>query len=244
MLLQGISLDQVYLNLALKWEVDLLAENPKQKKSIWDCFIALDKFSWLLQQDILDGFILASYAGKPAIELGFRISFPDGFRYRGFVDAVLYHPTSGKVKVLEIKTTSSRALHPAQYSNSAQAIGYSIVLDHIFPDISHYEVLYMPYKTVAREFDPMPFNKSLSQRALWIRELLLDIEVIKMYAAADVFPMRGESCYNFYRECSFYNMCTLSTERLAAPLPEEPKVETFDVELTIQDLINSQLRNT
>ena len=72
---------------------------------------------------------------------------------------------------------------------------------------------------------------------------MLDIETIKMYHEEDVFPMRGESCFNFYRECHYLNLCTLSTELLTDPFDPERdiKQEEFQIELTLVDLINSQL---
>jgi hypothetical protein len=187
----------------------------------------------------------------PACELGFRIHFPDGFKYRGFVDAVLKHKLTGEILVLEVKTTSSKYLTEAQYKNSAQAIGYSIVLDHIFPDYSSYKVLYLPYLTHAMEFSPMQFNKSPLQRALWLQELLLDIETIKLYEEYGVYPMRGESCYSFYRECEYFGLCTLATDKLTTPQTEEERLaleekesQAYEIEVTFQDLLATQLEKT
>ena len=159
----------------------------------------------------LDGYNLVRYQDKPATELSFVIHLPDGFKYRGFVDAVLQHEISGAVMVLEVKTTNATAVNPAQYKNSAQAIGYSIVLDALFPDLRAYEVLYLVYQTKSESYQQLPFEKSYHSRALWIRELLLDIELIKMYEQASIYPMHGESCYSFFRECEYLNLCTLST---------------------------------
>jgi hypothetical protein len=241
--LTGMNPDQVMWEMFLMWKPDLLAENPKQVKSFWYGVLAVQKFAALREQGFLDDYELVQYQGKPAVELSFRISFQDGFKYRGFVDVVLQHKTSGKVLVLELKTTSSASMNPATYKNSSQAIGYSIVLDALFPDLSSYEVLYLVYVTKTFEYHPLPFDKSYLQRALWIRELLLDIEVIKMYEEAGVFPMHGESCYNFYRECKYLNLCTLSTEVLTDVYEDGmEKVEEFQIEITLQDLLDSQLR--
>jgi len=243
-ILQGYTLDQVYFSQLLKWEPDLFAENPKQVKSFWHAIFAIEKFAQMMKSGYLNDWELVYINGVPAVELSFRITFPDGFKYRGFVDAVLKHKISGRVMVLEAKTTSAAILNPATYKNSAQAIGYSVVLDHLFPDLSAYEVLYLAYKTKAMEYEQLPFEKSYLQRALWIRELLLDIELIKMYEEASIYPMHGESCYNYYRECDYLGLCTLSTASLVDPEPpeEERKVETYQIELTLSDLIESQLR--
>lgn len=250
-LLEGDSLAQVIWREFLAWDVDLLADNPKQNKSFWGALHALAQFDSMRSNGYLNDYELVSYQGKPACELSFVIHFPDGFRYRGFVDAVLRHRITGEIVVLECKTTNSANVNPAQYKNSAQAIGYSIVLDALFPELSSYKVIYLVYQTKAEEYVQIPFEKSYYLRALWIRELLLDIETIKMYEAAEIYPMRGESCYSFFRECEYLQVCTLSTEHLATPFTEEAaaKIESdiaqFQIHVSLADLINAQLnKNT
>lgn len=243
LVLEGKSEEEVIWQTYLNWYPDLEDRNDKQNKNFYAAIIAIKRFIGLRNQGFLEGYELAIYNGNPATELGFCISFPDGFRYRGFVDAVLQHNITGKVLVLEIKTTSIKWLDAAMYKNSAQAIGYSIVLDAIFPTLSSYEVMYLPYMTHKGEYEPMPFNKSYLQRAQWIQELLLDVEMIKMYEAASIYPMHGESCFNFYRPCEYFGTCTLSTAHIASPEPT-PAKEEFAVNLTIADLIKSQMSKT
>lgn len=149
--------------------------------------------------------------------------------------------------VLEVKTTSAN-LNAAIYKNSAQAIGYSIVLDHLFPSLSAYKVLYLVYKTKSMEFEQLEFHKSYLQRALWIQELLLEKQKLQLYQEVGVYPMHGESCYDYYRECEYLNICTLSTSALAEPLTwagakkilKENK-QKYQVKVTIQELIAAQL---
>lgn len=243
--MEGIPPNQILWELFQNWKPDLFAENIKQKKSFYHAVFAVQKFQAMYAQGYLNEYELVQYNGRPACELSFRITFPDGFKFRGFVDVVLRHKVTGEVIVLELKTTSSTNLNPATYKNSAQAIGYSVVLDVLFPRLSSYRVLYLAYTTKDYEYTELPFEKSYLQRALWIRELLLDIESIRMYEEAGVYPMHGESCYDFYRECKYLSLCTLPT----ASLTDSPELseedydgkEDFDVELTLADLIESQL---
>jgi hypothetical protein len=113
----------------------------------------------------------------------------------------------------------------------------------IAPHINSYEVLYLVYVTKTLEYHQLPFEKSYLQRALWIRELLLDIETIKMYEEAGIYPMHGESCYDFYRECQYLNLCTLSTAVLTEPY-EPTEDEEFSIELTLQQIVEAQLEKT
>lgn len=239
--LAGLSETQVIWQMFLGWHADLEDCNDKQLKSFYYAVHAVQKFIAMRKAGLLNGYEILWYEGKPACELSFRISFPDGFKYRGYVDAVLRHTVTGKVLVLELKTTSLKFVNPATYKNSAQAIGYSIVLDFIAPDVSSYEVLYLVYMTKSMEYESLVFTKSFLQRALWIRELLLDIELVKMYETAGIFPMRGQNCLQYGRECSYYGTCTLSTELLAQPVPEHEKVEQYQIELTLAQLIESQM---
>lgn len=240
--LTGIAKEQVIWKMFLMWHADLFDRDDKGNKSFWEAVTALDRFLALREQGFLNEYELVYFQGRPACELSFCIQLPDGFRIRGFVDAVLRHRVSGKILVLECKTTGSTALNPATYKNSAQAIGYSIVLDHLFPELSSYEVLYLIYTTKTREYHPIPFTKTYLQRALWIRELLLDVETIKMYEAAGVYPMHGESCYNFFRECEFFQTCTLSTSYLTKPCtPEEEDKTDYQVSIGLMDLLDTQL---
>lgn len=241
--LQGATEDQIIWRMFTMWHTpDLFDRDDKGNKSFWEAVVAVQRFLSLRAQGFLNEYDLVEFDGKPACELSFAINFPDGFRLRGYVDAVLRNRETGEIIVLECKTTGAASLNPATYKNSAQAIGYSIVLDHIYPELSSYSVLYLIYQTKSREYTPIPFQKSYLQRALWIRELLLDIETIKMYEAAEVYPMRGESCFNFYRECEYFNTCTLSTSYLTKPCtPQEEDTVQYQINLTLNDLLESQL---
>ena len=226
----------------LGWHTpSLFDEDEKLNKSLWTAILAIQRFA-LIRDAVLKDYELVYHEGKPACELSFSILLPDGFRLRGFVDAVLRHRITGEILVLECKTTGSATVNPATYKNSAQAIGYSVVLDHLYPELSSYKVLYLVYTTKQGEYIPLPFTKTFLQRALWIRELLLDIETIKMYAEAEIFPMRGESCYSFFRECEYLQTCQLSTEYLTKPCtPEQEDRTEYQVVITLADLLTSQL---
>ncbi len=241
---QGLSEDEIIWDMFLGWHTpNLWDADEKACKSFPEAVLAIKKLIALRQQGFLADYEVVEFRGKPACELSFRISFPGSFSYRGHVDAVLREKSSGKVVVLEVKTTGvSGSVNPATYKNSAQAIGYSIVLDKIFPALSSYEVLYLVYHTKTRDYEPLPFTKNYLQRALWIRELLLDLDIIGLYEEAGVYPMRGESCVSFGRDCEYLNTCALSTAYLTRPCTpqDEDKVE-YSIELTLQDLLESQM---
>lgn len=242
--LEGLSVEEITWNLFLQWPCELDAQDDKRKKSFFLALYAVDSFHSQYHSNILlDGYDLVYLEnGKPAVEMSFKISFHDGFQYRGFVDAVLKHRTTGEIIILEIKTTSVLSLNPNQYKNSSQAVGYSVVLDRIFKDLSSYKVLYLVYKTKEFTFEQLPFSKSFLQRALWIQELLFDIESIERAELMGTYPMRGENCLGkYFKECKYLNICTMSTEYLTnnSYTPREEPEYTFNFD--IKELIHSQL---
>lgn len=230
----------------IAWHADLFAEDEKMKKSFWSAVIAIERFIHVRESELLADYELVIYNDKPATELSFCINLPDGFRLRGYVDAVLKHRYTGEIMVLECKTTGSGTLNPAQFKNSAQGIGYSVVLDVIAPDISSYKVLYLVYQTKSQEYTALEFPKTYLQRALWIKELLLDIEMIKLYESHGVYPQHGESCFKFFRECTYLNVCGLATKHLTKPFNPETDMDMaeYQINLSLVDLIEAQVRKS
>ena len=60
--------------------------------------------------------------------------------------------------------------------------------------------------------------------------------------------MRGESCFDYYRECKYLQTCTLNTAYLTAPLSAEAEQKLLETEagkwqivVSVEDLIRSQL---
>jgi len=246
LVLQGLTEDEIYLKCFLEWDTDLLAENDKQKKSFWLAMFAVRKFIALRADGFLENYGLVYYQDLPAIELSFQVTLPNGFKYRGFIDAVLQHRLTKEIMVLEAKT-SSGAANSAAYKNSGQALGYSVVLDILFPELSSYSVLYLVYETKSKEYVELPFKKSLLQRALWLQELLIDTKIIEMFELYDTYPMHGESCNHFFRDCEYLSLCTLDTDKLTKPwttklqreLEESDSKYQFNV--SFEELLESQL---
>jgi len=243
--LEGKSEAQVYIDMLLSWDVDLLDRNDRQKKSFWEACFAMQKFAHMKDTGYLDDYELVYYNGKPAVELSFKILLPDGFTYRGYVDAVLRHKTTGAVVVLECKTSSGQP-NSAMYKNSGQALGYSIVLDILFPELSSYTVLYLIYHTKSREYTELHFDKSLLQRALWLQELLIDSKHVELYEEFGSYPMHGESCFDFFKPCEYLGLCTLSTENLIKPLtlPKLKQIQAEEYMFTVDfyELVEAQIK--
>lgn len=245
---EGKTEEEIIWQLFLNWKPDLWAADEKKKKSFFFAVAAVQTFIAMRKQGLLEEWELVYYEGKPAVELSFCINLPSGYKYRGFVDAVLVNKYNGKVTVLECKTTGAKLINPATYKNSSQAIGYSTVLDTLFLDLSSYSVCYLIYLSTSMKFEILDFPKSYLQRALWLQELFLDSQLVQIFEDTGVFPMHGESCVRYGRDCKYLNLCTLSTEHFTKPLTaeelrklEEEEDTKYAIKVDMQDLIKAQL---
>jgi len=239
-------LKEIFWQVYTKYPLDILLEDERAKKSFFSALACLMKLYHARKAGFLKDWVILEWQGKPAIEFSFCINLPNGFRYRGHVDAVLINRVNGKIGVLERKTTKNRTEAPEKYKNSAQAIGYSIVLDHLFPDLSSYDVLYLCYSSTTMEEFPFFFPKSFLQRAHWIQDVIFDCDLVTKYDEAQFYPQRGESCYDYYRPCQYYQTCGMDIGYLATkynPETDEDKVD-YQINVSMHDLIEAQLRKT
>lgn len=233
----------------INWNCSFLEDKGKKKKSVFYAAFAVQKFIHEYEM-LLPGWKLMHFDGVPAIELAFLIHLPKGKKYRGDIDAVLQHEQTGKVMVLEIKTSGFNNVDEAIYGKSAQALGYGVVLDQIVPKQSSYDVLYLVYQATSMEWKLLPFHKTRAQKALWIKDLLSDLNMLNSYEKAEHFPQRGESCFNFFRRCEHYDYCDMSNEALGlsdTELAKERALElrrhglpTYQFSFSLLDIITKQ----
>jgi hypothetical protein len=194
------------------------------KKSIWWAVVAAEEFHKKYHAGVysfLDGWEVAMFKDEsgndlPAVELTFVVTLIDGYSYEGHIDLVLYHPGKDRYMILELKTTGMSSISEASYKNSAQALGYGVVLDLIADNMkatASFDVLYMVYKSRTKEIIPMLFTKTPDMRVKWLSSLLTDMQILDMYEE-NGYPTHGESCYNFFRECEYLGLCTMSDESI------------------------------
>ena len=159
---------------------------------------------------------VATFNGKPAIELSFRLNIDSRFYFVGYIDLVLRNKWTGVHGIMEVKHTGLNIfdLSPL-YQNSGQALGYSIVLDKIVGEAqSNYEVLYFAGQLGAGNgFSPkihtMIYPKTLQDRLNWFITLGMDVERLHMMLDNNVFPLRGASCLQYMKPCKHLGTCNL-----------------------------------
>lgn len=240
-------INRALFRMFLDWNDNLESERGmKSAKTFWDAIRAI-KAVVELTNGPLAQYEVAVFNGKPAVELGFRIDFGDGFTYRGKLDALLIHKVTREFLPLECKTTGSRYLDEAMYMNSSQGIGYGVVIDRVAHEMeveyNSYDVFYPVYMTFKAEWVPFKFHKTNTARALWLQSILFDINHIVQYAEANYFPMRGESCFHFGRQCRFFGTCNMSNNQLVgsnAPVKLD-KRDDYSLEFDIFQLVEAQV---
>lgn len=218
-----------------------------KSKTFYHALIAVDRFVILRNTRFRD-FDLAYFNGKPATELSFTIDCGNGFNYRGFIDAVLINRITKEIVVVECKTTSFSNIHEAVFKHSGQSIGYSVIIDTLvsllkLEEKSSYKVFYPIYKAGKGEWEVMEFQKTHVARAQWIKNVLLDKSYIEERVADGYFPMRGESCYDFFRPCEYFDICEMSNKSLQLDKAKE-KIESeekYQFKFSLEELIEAQL---
>jgi len=192
-----------------------------------------------------DRFEVATMNGKAAVELSFKVVLDkeENDYYCGFVDVVLIDRITGTYYVVEIKTTGLmlQDLKPL-YSNSAQGLGYTILLDHIKPGLTNMGVLYFVFqlkRTWIPEFHIYPFVKTTKQRLGWLLTLKLDYDRLVSLIHMQYYPMRGSACLSYMKPCQLYGVCDIDMLQLPKA-PVKPEIDwSYTVEL--DTLIEEQM---
>lgn len=227
-------------------------DGERSKKTFSHAMLAIDKFAALWESELMDYDLVTLPNGTHAVELGFILNCFDGFSYRGFLDALLIHKVSKTLVVMESKTTKFNNIHEAVYKNSGQGLGYSLITDTIAELLSvngvqvnsSWRVFYPVWKAGVGEWEVFDFPKSNKQRIMWLKNLLRDISHITEYAEDDNFPMHGESCYDYFRPCEYFEVCGLNTEAIAG---SEDKIKVqieddnkYQFKFELMDIIETQ----
>lgn len=241
--------EKIFFDMFMAWDITLMAQHPRNiAKTFTDAIIAIDQFLAIKEQ-LMAGWEVAMFNGRPAIELSLLVDLENGYYYVGHADIILFHPVLRRYRVLEIKTTGYKNVHPAMYKNSGQAVGYSVFLDEIARDIeltSTFEVLYLVWPTSIGFWTPYEFVKSRSARATWLNTVLLDINRIATYRKLNFFPKRGSSCFNWGKPCQYLDSCDLDptafnqTGEYYIVSEEDLAKHDFDFRFKVSDIIRTQ----
>ncbi len=228
----------------MAWTAGFHASILKKSKHITAAMIAVEKFAGTVMPSQLDDWeLLILPGGKPAIEISFSFHCGNGFKHYGHMDIALRNKRTGKIMVVDCKTTGFAEAEESLYANSSQALSYAVMLEACLPqEILTYEVMYLVYSSTEREWTPLPFTKSVMDQAEFVKDLLMTHDTIKAYDDVRFYPKRGNACYEYFRRCEFYGECNLTSDERLPLLAEEDEAENPDYVVDLQSVINN-LRN-
>lgn len=175
---------------------------------------------------------------KPATEIGFAVKLTDDLHgrpvyYIGYLDAILYSPSTGAYRPLELKTTSAAASSPLLFQHSYQALGYALVLRSIMKRrlqtlTVHYRVARLA-KSKAQMYKPVIedwfFKKDITVQLEWLISLHETLNRLTFMADNGCWPQRHTGCNNYGRPCEFFGICDLDLSKT----PKLPS-KTYEVD--------------
>ena len=237
----------------LAWDIDLLAEHehaPGKRKKLESfahaCWAVMQYPNFIAEETDLEDYEVVQ------LEATVGVDFENDHYYIGHVDELLRNKYSGRFKVKENKTSGFASIDPALYSNSDQALSYSLIVDA--HGASEYEVQYTIYSKPEQRWLSMDFVKSPHSKLEWLQGQALLSSDIDMYAEGNFFPKRGNSCMRFNRRCHLYEECDLSTDKIfgkrfselrtCAGREDLEAVEKIDYWVTWSDIVKSQTTGT
>lgn len=201
--------DAATLAVFLAWKIPVWSKSFKDKKSLGFAIFMVEKFI----ADCESGELPFADWDFIGAEIGFKLLLPGGFKYRGYIDLVLRSP-DGMPAVLEFKTTGRNNSSNADWKNSEQGTSYSLVLPAIVPGATRYLMYYVVGMSGLQQWVFYDFIKGDREKLAFVQDLLAETKVIEFYEKLPRFPMRGSSCSSYGRECPFFGICDLPTEKL------------------------------
>lgn len=217
-------------------------ELESDKKSIVMCMAALQAAFYKLDTLLME-YEVATFNGKPAVELSFRLDISNEYYFVGHIDLVLKHRFSGVYSIWDAKSTGLNLIDLSPlYQNSGQVLGYSIALDKIVGEkLSSYGVGFIVAQIDARRLTTkthvLSYDKTLLDRLKWFMTLGLDAKKLKEMAELGHYPMRGSSCLSFMRPCRYFGTCNLHSLDIPK-VREEDKIAydfRYDLDTLVQD---------
>lgn len=177
-------------------------------------------------------------SGKPATQVSFKIALPGNKFYRGHIDGIMVNEFSGDFAAVEVKTSGWKDAPRAMYQNSFQGISYSFLVDYFTRKNNPVQFNFVAeFPELGQQV--MDFYRSPQDKVSWIPSLAFDIQDIERYIKNNHFPMRGGSCFEFYRDCEFLGVCNLSRPTNYIEHKEEPDAK-YDYNLTLEELLNAR----
>lgn len=216
--LKTSSLDAAALSLLIHYPIHLCSDTT-DGRSLEACYASLIELTNHPQLYRYQVATIRNPAGQivEAIEVPFQITitnhpFPFPVTYNGFIDAILFDTVHNSYFVGDLKTTrQSLSSYDAVYANSTQCLPYGLVLEAMHGNrISAFEIIYICLYTdiLKPRVEKYEYTKTQADIQDWIMSLAWDLHTIYDRMTRGWWVKNGQSCMNWNRKCSFFDVCT------------------------------------
>lgn len=201
-------------------------------------------------EDRLLEYKIASFNGKPATELSFRLDINETYYYVGYIDFVLQNINTGRFGVADCKTTSVwRTDLDPYYKNSDQVLGYTVALDEIVgSELAEFDTTYWAFQMANNPKDffvsnphNLTYKKSLKDRFEWFVGLKLDIEHLNICTELEIFPRRGDFCMAYNKPCQYFNECQFTAGDKLRDVDKFKDDIVYDFTFNLDDIIGNHI---
>lgn len=162
---------------------------------------------------------------KPAIEVPFKIRFPDftvspctrypegaTISFIGYIDAIMQNLMTNVYRTLDIKTTRMMLNDAtAKFQFDTQQIPYGIVVDHVAQDVvESFEVLYLDcyIDLLEPKTQVYPFMKTQQDIQEWGTNKMIQLGQLRNFIESDFFPRTDSGCLFYNKPCRYLDCCS------------------------------------
>lgn len=213
--LAGVPIETAIYEAFIQYDVDLDVQMDKKKIEFHHVIQAIRNFYKKHLDDLKSTYEVLDVIIDGQEIFGIETEFVikgNNWWYQGHIDLVVRNKNTGKIEIWEIKTTNFNTIDPAIYGNADQTLGYSLVARVLssklnIPLDNITAVRYIVYKNYPQEFEFLPYTKTIAHQKRFFNDLKAKINIIAIMRDTNYFPCNGNSCFNYFRPCEYFERC-------------------------------------
>jgi hypothetical protein len=212
------SLARAFLAALEAWDYAYFTDpwGKKHTKSYWYCIMSIRQWYNTTWPQYSERYKIATFNGKPAIELFVYVAVGTGYNYQIHIDLILEDIESGAVVVAEIKT-SGMTQQRANWENSLQTLGYFTAAKAIAIQEGktiHPDILYI-VQQVGKIGDADEgngfFNFEFAKPPTAVSDFMMDLAsqtaILEIFIENGFFPKHGHNCVQYGKPCKYFGTC-------------------------------------
>lgn len=188
----------------------------KYNKSFWMCIASIRQWHTTVFPQLQDRYRIATFLGKPAIELFVYVAVGEGYSYQIHIDLILEDIESGAIVIVEIKT-SGQTQQRANWENSLQTLGYYTAAAAIGKNENRKveaTILYIVQQVgklgnmdEGEGFFIFEFAKEPTAVSDFMMDLATQTAILEVFIENGFFPKHGHNCVQYGKPCKYFGLC-------------------------------------